>query len=88
MEPIECFPLPSAGCDAFFGFGRTFWMKCEKRGLIKLRRLQFPNAKKAVSVCVPYADAKAMLEQHGFIPGGHRDKGYIPKPSQITARYA
>ena len=79
IEPIECFPLPFSGSDPFFGFGRTFWMKCEKRGLIKLRRLKMPDAKKAIAVCVPYSDAKRMLALHGFIPGGHRDAGYIPK---------
>lgn len=71
--PIECFPLPSAGSEPFFGFSASFWLKCEREGRIKLRRMKLPGRKRAQAVCVPYAEAKAMLDKAGYIRGGHRD---------------
>ena len=73
LHPIECFPIPSSGRDVFFGFSARFWYKCEADGRIKLRRFKLPGQKKASAVCVPYAEAKAMLDKAGYIRGGHRE---------------
>jgi len=35
--------------------------------------MKLPGRKRAQGVCVPYAEAKEMLDKAGFIPGGHRD---------------
>jgi hypothetical protein len=70
---IECFPLPSVGKDPFFGFSRSFWLKCEREKLIKLRRMKLPGRIRAQAICIPYAEAKTMLDKAGFIPGGHRE---------------
>ena len=71
--PIECFPLPSVGADPWFGFSASFWLKCEREKRIKLRRMKLPGRKRAQGVCVPYAEAKAMLDKAGYIRGGHRE---------------
>lgn len=69
---IDCFPLPKSGRDPFFGFSGTFWRRCERDKLIKLKRFALPG-RRASAVCVPYAEAAALLKKHGFIPGGHRE---------------
>ena len=59
MSP--CFPLPKTGLDPHFGFSRTWWLNREREGHIKLNRLCLPG-KRATRVCVPYNDAKAMID--------------------------
>ena len=62
-SPASCefFPLPSAGADPFFAFGRSWWLQCEKDGHITFRRTKRPGHR-ACRVEIPYADAKAMIE--------------------------
>ena len=60
-QQSPCFPLPKTGLDPHFGFSATWWRNREKEGYIKLNRLKLPG-KRATRVCVPFNEAKAMID--------------------------